>query len=293
MKKLLVLFLCLALLTVSVGCAAKNDPETLALSFVENYYGGNYDEMVKTIYPALVDGDFEELFTEIMESMKDADYTVTNCKVTDKELRSDEARADYEQDLNEEYGLSVAMDELYYVTVTYDFDGTVDGKSYETEASTIVAVAKIDGKWYVVNGDESKHYGYATPDEAALTFYEAYYSLRDYDQMATALYPELDTEEVRTGFDEVMAMMAEDDFTCSNYTVSDKELRSAEDCAEWEKKLVDEYGFTVTISELYYVEVTYDFVGTISGEPIDETYSDRLPVAQIDGLWYIIDGVVE
>lgn len=292
MKKLFALLLCVAMLAALVGCATKADPESLAFSFVENYYGTNYDEMVKTIYPELVDGEFEETFKSIMTSMEDSDFTVTDFKVIETEQRSDAARAEYAQDLNDEYNLSVELDELYYVTVEYFFSGTVEGESYETTASTIVAVAKIDGKLYVVNGDESQTYGYDTPEEAALTFYEAYYSLRDYAKMASTLYPEIDTEETRSGFEEIMEMMAEDDFTCSNFTVSDKELRSSEDCTNWENKLNDEYGFEVTISELYYVEVTYDFAGTVDGEYLDETYAARLPVAKINDIWYVIDGVV-
>lgn len=51
--------------------------------------------------------------------------------------------------------------------------------------------------------------------------------------------------------------------------------------------------FVENDSELYYVEVSYDFVGTVDGEQFDETYSGRLPVAQIDGVRYVLDGVVK
>lgn len=291
MKKLLALLLCLAVLAALAGCATKNDPESLALSFMEHYYGADYDEMVKTIYPDLVDDEFEETFTQIMASMKDSDFIVKDFTVGEKELRSDEARAAYEQDLNEEYGLSIELDELYYITVEYSFSGTVDGTSYETDASAIVAVAKIGGKWYVVNGDESKHYGYDTAENAALTFYEAYFAM-DYETMSTTFYPDVDNDETREGFEYVLELMTQDEFTCSNFSVTSTEKRSDEECAEWEQKMKDEYGSEVVISELYYVEVSYDFVGTVDGEDYDETESALLPVAQIGSLWYVLDGVV-
>lgn len=129
------------------------------------------------------------------------------------------------------------------------------------------------------------------PEKAALTFYEGFCAF-DYEWMSASFYPGVDSEDTRASFEEVVELMAADDYACSNFAVVSKEERSSSDRTDWEQKLKEEYGLEVVISELLYVEVAYDIVGTLDGEAVDDTFSAFLPVARIDGTWYVIDGTV-
>lgn len=274
------------------GGGIHSEPEKAALSFLENYYAADYDKMCEAIYPAIINGEFEASFTQIMADFEAHDFTVSDFTVADKQSGDSAECAHWEQYMADECGVQVEVSQLCYVTVEYVFRGTDDeGTAHETATSAVVAAAQIDGAWYVVNGDESKTYGFDTPEEAALTFYEGFFSF-DYDWMSSSFYPGVDVEQTRAGFEEVVELMAAEDCVCSNFTVTSKEERSSADCAEWEQRLKEEYGFEVTISELVYVEVAYDMVGTVGGEAVDETVSAFLPVVRIDGIWYVIDGAV-
>lgn len=268
------------------------DPEKAALSFLENYYAADYDKMCKTIYPAIVDDEFEATFTQIMAEFENLDFSVSDFTVVDTQQGDGSACDEWVQYIADVYGVQIEVSQLCYVTIECIFSGTDDeGIHHEEAASSVVAVAQIDGAWYVVNGDESKTYGFDTPEEAALTFYEGFCAF-DYEWMSASFYPGVDSEETRAAFEEVVELMAADDYACSNFAVVSKEERSSSDRTDWEQKLKEEYGLEVVISELLYVEVAYDIVGTLDGEAVDDTFSAFLPVARIDGIWYVIDGTV-
>lgn len=274
------------------GGGIHSDPEKAALSFLEHYYAADYDKMCKTIYPAIVDDEFESTFTQIMAEFEAYDFSVSDFTVADRQPGDRSECDEWAQYIADDYGVQIEVSQLCYVTIEYVFSGTDDeGTPHEDTATAVVAVAQIDGAWYVVNGDESKTYGFDTPEEAALTFYEGFCSF-DYDWMSSSFYPGVDVEETRAAFEEVVALMAADDYAFSNFTVTSTEERSSSDCADWEQRLKEEYGFEVVISELLYVEVAYDIVGTLDGETFSDTVSAFLPVAQIDGVWYVIDGAV-
>lgn len=279
--------------TGAFGDGIHSDPESAALAFVENYYALHYDAMCETVYPAMLNEEFEETFSQVMTEMEQTDFTVSQFTVTDTQKADSADCAEWTELLNEGYGASAEAEQVCYVTVEYLFSGSVGEEVYEDlPAGTIVAVAKIDGAWYVVNGNESATYGYNSPEEAALVYFEAYCDL-DYDTMSTALYPDIDTEQTRAGFEELAALMAEtENCAYSNFAVTDKELRGSGDIDLWTQRLKDEYGFDAVISELCYVSVTYDYVGTYDGEYFDETITNLIPVAEVDGIWYVIDGVV-
>lgn len=285
---LLILWLCGVF-----GGGVHSSAEKAALSFAERYYAASYDKMCKTVYPALVDDEFKATFTQIMAEIAQTDLTVSHFTVTDTQTADSTECAECTHFLSEAYGADAEVTSLCYVELEYLFNGSAGEEVYEdVPASTLVAVAEIDGAWYVVNGNASRYYGYDSPDEAALVYFEAYCAL-DYDTMATAFYPDIDTDETRAGFDEVAAMIAElEPGTCSNFAVTDKQLRGSEDRELWTQRLKDEYGFEVILSELYYVEITYDYTGMIDGQELSEALSVRVPVAEIDDVWYVIDGIV-
>lgn len=324
MKKLIALLLCLALSLALFACASdepattaapettteeatateietttepetteeevlKNDPEAMALAFVAAYYGAEYDEMCETIYPDLIDDEFKETFLQIMEDFEASDFTVSDLAVLEKERRSDEDRASYEQDLNDEYGLSLTLDDLYFVTVEYLFTGDYDGEHYETMTSATVAVAQIGGRWYVVNGDESQHFGYDTVERAALVYFEGY-RLCNYDEMISAIYPDVYSahgDEIREEFEAYLEREEEYKDEYKDFAVSDMELCSREICEEWEQIYLEEYGIEIVISELYNVLISYRSVGTYEGRDFDIACEHLLPVAKIDGVWYV------
>lgn len=285
---LLILWLCGVF-----GGGVHSSAEKAALSFAENYYAANYDEMCKAVYPAVINDEFAETFSQIMAEMEQTDFTFSRFTATDTQEGDSAECAEWTAFLSEAYGAEAEVTRICYVALEYLFSGSADGEVYEDEpASALVAVAEIDGAWYVVNGNEAKYYGYDSPDEAALVYFEAYCAL-DYDTMATAFYPDIDTDETRAGFDEVAAMIAElEPGTCSNFAVTDKQLRGSEDRELWTQRLKDEYGFEAVLSELYYVEITYDYTGMIDGQERSEALSVRVPVAEIDDVWYVIDGIV-
>lgn len=275
------------------GGGIHSSAEKAALYFAENYYAANYDEMCEAVYPAVINEEFEETFSQIMAEMEQADFTFSQFTATDKQEGDSAECAEWTEFLSEAYGAEAEVTRICYVALEYLFNGSVGEVVYEdAPISVLVAVAEIDGAWYVVNGNESKYYGYDTPEEAALVYFEAYCEL-DYDTMSTAFYPDIDTDEFREDFYELAAMIAEYEMgTCSNFAVTDKQLRGSEDRELWTQRLKDEYGFEVVISELYYVEITYDCAGTVDGQELTETLSVRVPVAEIDGIWYVIDGIV-
>lgn len=275
------------------GGGIHSGPEKAALSFLEHYYAADYDKMCKTIYPAIVDDEFESTFTQIMAEFEAYDFSVGGFTVADRQPGDRSECDEWAQYIADDYGVQIEVSQLCYVTIEYVFSGTDDeGAPHKDTATAVVAVAQIDGAWYVVNGDESKTYGFDTPEEAALTFYEGFCSF-DYDWMSSSFYPGVDVEETRAAFDEVAAMIAElEPGTCSNFAVTDKQLRGSEDCELWTQRLKDEYGFEVVLSELYYVEITYDYTGMIDGQELSEALSVRVPVAEIDDVWYVIDGIV-
>lgn len=266
----------------------ENDPEAMALAFLESYFSSDYETMCRTVCPELLNDEFEVGVRETMAEFEAVDLVISQAEITQVRVANEEERAFYEWRFNREYGLSLELEDVYFLVTEYNLSMT-DGS--DTPNTAVVAVAKIGGQWYVLNGDESNHYGYSSPEDAALVFYEAYYAM-DYEKMSTTFYPDADNDENREYFEYLLDLVAQDEFTCSNFSVTNTEKSSEEDRAEWEQTMKEEYGSEVVISELYHVEVSYDFVGTVDGEDYAETESALLPVALIDGLWYVLDGVV-
>lgn len=277
------------------GGDVHSSPDTVAIAFLEKYYALDYDKMCETVYPNIVDAEFEANFRQALAEMEEYDFSVGDFAVTRRRASGSGECAEWAEQFNDLYGESIEITQLHHMNVAYTFSGTTaDGAHQDMSVSVVVAAAEIGGKWYVVNGNEAPDYlyGYDAPEVAALVFYEAY-PANDYETMSSSFYPAIDNDDTRALFDQVAELWAEtEDCVYSNFAVTDKDLRGSEDIELWTQRLKEQYGCDVTISKLYYVEVSYDCVGTVEGEPYDETVTAPLPVAEIDGTWYVIDGAV-
>lgn len=277
------------------GGDVHSSPDTVAIAFLEEYYALDYDKMCETVYPNIVDAEFEANFRQALAEMEEHDFSVGDFAVTRRRASGSGECAEWAEQFNDLYGESIEITQLHHMNVAYTFsDTTADGAHQDISVSVVVAAAEIGGKWYVVNGNEAPDYlyGYDAPEVAALVFYEAY-PANDYETMSSSFYPAIDNDDTRALFDQVAELWAEtEDCVYSNFAVTDKDLRGSEDIELWTQRLKEQYGCDVTISKLYYVEVSYDCVGTVEGAPYDETVAAPLPVAEIDGTWYVIDGAV-
>lgn len=277
------------------GGNVHSDPETVAFAFLEEYYALHYDKMCETIYPNIVDSEFEADFRQALAEMEEYDFSVSGYTVMNRRVCGSAECAEWTEQFNDLYDADIEITQLQHLNIAYAFSGTTaDGAYEDAPACMVIAVAEIGGKWYVVNGYEypDNVYGYDTPEEAALVFYEAY-AESDYATMSSSYYPDIDNDDTRSFFDEITKLREEtEDCVYSNFAVTGKELRGSEDIELWTQRLKEQYDCDAAISTLYYVEVSYDYVGTYDGEYYDETIASPLPVAEIDGIWYVIDGAV-
>lgn len=125
--------------------------------------------------------------------------------------------------------------------------------------------------------------GAVTAEQAAMDYVRGTYLL-DYDCVCAVVHPAMDAQ-TRASIDTVAAQFAEYSYEFGNFTLGEVTQGSEADCRSCEKTFEATYGESITISDLCFVDVDFEFTvdGVSDGNFVTAT------VAKIDGAWFVID----
>ena len=135
-------------LVLVLGGNNQGSPEDAAIAFVEGSLDFDFDKVTSVVHPAMLEDVDKEEFNEMKDELGGFSINYSNVKVEEAEHSKDDCEY-YEEEFYDYYDLDVDVEDVCYVTVSFDVE--MFGMSESTDQD--LTVFEVDGKWYVYPDD--------------------------------------------------------------------------------------------------------------------------------------------